>query len=54
MFSFFKKKAVTPEAAPAKPLVLPATTPPAPQPAAAPLSGAQAELVPVIVAAEPE
>ncbi len=54
MFSFFKKKPVAPEAAPAEPLVLPAATPPAPQPAAAPLSGAPAELVPVIVAAEPE
>ena len=53
MFSFFKKKPIAPEAAPAEPLVLPAT-PPAPQPAATPLSGAPAELVPVIVAAEPE
>ena len=57
MFSFFKKKPITPEATPAEPPVLPAATPPsAPTatPAAAPLSGAPAELVPVIVAAEPE
>ena len=54
MFSFFKKKPTAPEAAPAEPLVLPAATPPAPQPAATPLSGAPAELVPVIVAAAPE
>ncbi|MGK5080718.1 signal recognition particle-docking protein FtsY [Janthinobacterium sp. HLX7-2] len=56
MFSFFKKKPVAPEAVPVSVEVAPppaAITPPA-APSATPLSGAPAELVPVIVAAEPE
>src|SRR5450830_2131313 len=54
MFSFFKKKPVAPEAAPAAaPALPPAVTPP-PPPSSASLSGAPAELVPAIVAAEPE
>ncbi|MEG2031723.1 MAG: signal recognition particle-docking protein FtsY, partial [Janthinobacterium sp.] len=56
MFSFFKKKPAAPEAVPAsvEPIAAPAAVTPPSTPAAAPLSGAPAELVPVIVAAEPE
>ena len=57
MFSFFKKKPAVPEVAPVSvepviPAAAIAPTAPPPRPGA--LSGAPAELVPVIVAAEPE
>ncbi|OYO32270.1 signal recognition particle-docking protein FtsY [Janthinobacterium sp. PC23-8] len=57
MFSFFKKKPAVPEAAPVSvEPVIPAAAiaPTAPPPRTGALSGAPAELVPVIVAAEPE
>ena len=54
MFSFFKKKTAAPEPAPVTVEPVIAATPVAPPPQPGSLSGAPAELVPVIVAAEPE
>ncbi|MGK5026725.1 signal recognition particle-docking protein FtsY [Janthinobacterium sp. RB2R34] len=54
MFSFFKKKTTAPEAAPVTVEPVIAATPVAPPPQPGFLSGAPAELVPVIMAAEPE
>ncbi|OBV39132.1 signal recognition particle-docking protein FtsY [Janthinobacterium psychrotolerans] len=54
MFSFFKKKPAVPEAAPVTVEPVIPAAPVAPSPQSGALSGAPAELVPVIVAAEPE